>query len=788
MSYQAVWLHLGALLLVWGCILTVLVTTAFLLSRLRITKHQLQSDWILLELTPPPQPHSTLQATEEFFRVLSQILNLRPWHDLVRGIRPNIALEVVSTKEQGVRYIVRLPKADHSLFLHNLAAYAPTVTATEIPDYLGAGKTRKRVRLLELKQSGQRAYALRHSLSQADHDPIAYLTNAISQLAYGELVAFQVILSPVSGWHLGINLHTAESAGQPPDLITATDRKSRRSQFYVNLRVYVATNTSVKNQQRVKGIRGALAAFTYDGYQSLIPRLEYPHWLVSYRLFLFRNRLPSIFSRHACLLDNAEVAALYHFPYGTAVHTEDLVTSQVMALPLPLALKNEKHFDVILGENVYHGRTAKIGLTEEERQRHMYVVGGTGNGKSTMLQYAIVQDIRAGKGVAVIDPHGDLAETILQYIPEERMSDVIYFNPADIRFPVGLNLLELSKDLDDDQLLQEKDLLTESIVSMFRKIFSTNDTSGHRIEYVLRNAVQTALCLEKPTLFTVYELLTDSEFRKRTVKQLENEDLKLFWQEFKRAGSYQQVSMAAGITAKIGRFLFSATARRVLEQPQSTINFDELMKSKKILICNFSKGKLGEDTSELFGIMVLAKLQQTTLRRANLQLAGRRPYYVYVDEFQNFATMAFVQLLAEARKYGLFLTMAQQSTAQQADPRITDVILANVGTVVCFRTSSPTDEQRFMPLLAPHVKPDTINQLPAYTFYMRIAAVKPKPPFSGHTVLVSEPADPMLAQLIIHQSRTTYGTEYVLPTKESKLQPKHSRTQTLTKTAAPGSS
>lgn len=289
-----------------------------------------------------------------------------------------------------------------------------------------------------------------------------------------------------------------------------------------------------------------------------------------------------------------------------------------------------------MGVNKHHNSETLIGLTDQERERHQYVIGGTGSGKTTMLQYQIVQDIKNGKGVAVIDPHGDMAETLLRHTPPERIKDVIYFNPDDLAYPIGLNLLELDEKLSDDDLLREKDLITETVVSIFRKIFSDDDSGGHRIEYMLRNVVQTALTQKHATLFTVYNLINDPTYRKSVVKTLDDENLKHFWRnEFGKAGGMQQVKMAAGITSKIGRFLFSASAKRILEQEKSTIDFDDIINSKKILICNFSKGLLGEDTSELLGIMVIAKFQLASLRRVRIDQSDRTPYYLYVDEFQN---------------------------------------------------------------------------------------------------------------------------------------------------------
>lgn len=375
-----------------------------------------------------------------------------------------------------------------------------------------------------------------------------------------------------------------------------------------------------------------------------------------------------------------------------------------------------------------------------------------------MLFYSILQDIQAGNGVAVLDPHGDLAERILRYIPEDRIKDVIYMNPDDLSHPIGMNLLELSDGITGDDLLREKDLITEAAISVLRKIFSEDDSGGHRIEYVLRNAIQTALTLEGSTLFTIFELLNDAKYRRKVVKSLEDKNLKDFWNnELGKAGEFQRVKMAAGITAKIGRFLFSASARRVLEQPKSTIDFEDILGSRKILICNFSKGMLGEDTSTLFGTIVLAKLQTAALRRARIAEQSRVPFYLYVDEFQNFATMSFVQMLSEARKYKLFLTMAEQSTSQQDEQRLVDIILANVGTIVCFHSGSPSDERLVLPLFAPFIQQGEIANLPAYSYYARIAAVDAQEPMSGVTVVVDDNGSEEIARRVIDSSRAHYA-------------------------------
>lgn len=276
-------------------------------------------------------------------------------------------------------------------------------------------------------------------------------------------------------------------------------------------------------------------------------------------------------------------------------------------------------------------------------------------------------------------------------------------------------------------------------------------------EYVLRNAIQTALTLEDPTLFTIFKLLNDAKFRRKVTNDLEDDNLRDFWKnELGKAGEFQRVKMAAGITAKIGRFLFSASARAVLEQPRSTINFEAILADQKILICNFSKGLLGDDTSTLFGTTVLAKLQTASLRRARIKTENRTPFYLYVDEFQNFAAMSFVQMLSEARKYKLFLTMAEQSTSQQDQQRLVDIILANVGTVVCFRSGSPADERLVIPLFSPYIEQGEIANLPSYNFYARIAAMQSQEPMSGITVLLDNEGSEEIAKRVIASSRRLY--------------------------------
>ena len=550
--------------------------------------------------------------------------------------------------------------------------------------------------------------------------------------------------------------------------------KSSQNIYRVSIRALVLTNEEKSSAARTSGIRKALGVFDTPKYQKIRARFNFPYSIRGrYRTFIFRHRLPGLVHRRSMRLSASEVAGLYHFPHSKSARTEGVIKHLSKSLPVPPVIKkrSDNHeFDVVMGRNFYHGGMTDVGLVAKEREKHVYVIGGTGNGKTTLMQYAIVQDIRAGKGVAVVDPHGDLAKTILKYIPKERIKDVVYLNPVDIKHPIGLNLLEVPEGLDEDELLLEKGRVASAVVSVMRKVFSDDEANAHRIEAVMRNAIHTALTVEGATLFTVLKLLRNAKFRKEVVSRLDDEDLKDFWQEeIGQAGDMQMVSMTKGATQRIDRFNISVPAKRMLGQAKSTINFEDIMNSGKILICNLAHGELEEDESSLFGTTVLAKLKMAAERRARMAESERKPFYVYVDEFQNFATTPFVKMLSSSRKYKLFLTIAEQSTKQQDEDRLTEAILSNVSTVVCFRTGSHDDEELMLHKFEPFIKRGDISNLPAYHFYLRVQAEQSLEPMSGETiVLAKEEASESVAREVVQASRDTYATTYVKPAPSSK--------------------
>lgn len=808
----------------------VLVYYLLKLMKAVLNRHYLKKrDMVWLELTPPASIDKTPESTMQLFSVIHGLRTVRTLTERVLGRNPVMSLEITSTKQAGVRYLMQVPQPQSKSIQKAVIAYVPHAKV-QVVEY----QPKEIDKVVEFSQ--QNHYVLPLTTPQAfeQHDPLSYMTAAMTQLDSDEQLTMQLVVTPVhlneatrlsrrilgnedilqyvsrgkfsslgkvSGIMNGALIAATDTIGEVHSGSTSSYYKNKSTKdaafqaqvqkrqrpartlsafelevmesmhqkvsqplFQVSLRLLVASPHAT---ERLTSLRSALDGYSVPPYQALRAKPRMP--LVSrYRQLLATKRYPSWFTKHALVLSAGEVASLYHFPSSRISRTDNLVTSLSRTLPAPLSLKQDSNFDVVIGENVHHETYTRIGLTEAERERHMYIIGGTGNGKTTMLQYAIVQDMQHCKGLAVIDPHGDMAETLLRHVPKDRAHDIVYLNPDDLDHPIGLNLLEMTPGLSGNALLREKDLITESVISVFRKIFSEEDTGGHRIEYVLRNAIHTALTVEGATLFTVLKLLQNGTYRKKITDKLKDEDLKDFWKnELGQAGNMQRVKMSAGITAKIGRFNSNASAKLMLGQEKSTIDFDDIINSGKILICNFSKGLLGEDVSELFGIAVLAKLQLASLRRARVAQSERRPFYLYVDEFQNFATASFVQMLSESRKYKLFMTMAEQSTSQQKDQQMVSIILANVGTVICFRTGNPHDEQLLLPLFSPYIEPGEIANLSAYTFFARLSSVIAQEPLSGRTLLITEPEDSSAAKAAIAYSRKQYGRKQ----KQAKSKP-----------------
>ena len=743
-------------------------------------RRQRTVETVLFELVPYHVTQIPAATMEELFKIIHAQCAPHTYIDHLFRRKRRIVLEVSASRE-GMHYFAQVSALQADSFQQVLAAFQREIECKRVYENSLSVEPGRAV-VETFRQLRSFMFPLHTHGSLDIHDPITYLTGALVNPKSGDALVLQFVLAPYTRpWHV-VRLRSRVGRRKVP--LPIRDRaadKLKEPLFYVDVRACVLAATHPERDMRLTNIASALSTFDEPGFQMLVPGsslLRYPVLRAACNIVVpglarqavqdmglkkFVQRLPSVLTAHSNVLAASEIAGLYHFPYKQAGTTEGLSRSMSRTLAVPASVSrsaDDQLLDLVLGENVHHGNTTAVGLTKEERERHVYIVGGTGNGKTAMLEYGIVQDMRSGKGVAMIDPHGDSARKLLRYVPKERLKDVIYFNPRDYDYPIGLNVLELSEGLVGSALAHEKDLITEAVISLLRKTFDGEDGGAYRIERILRNAIQTALVIKDATLFTVLQLLTDAAYRKRVAHKLNNERLKRFWlEEFGRAGDMQRIKMAMGPITRLERFEASESVRRVLGRSKSTINFDDIISSGKILICNFSKGSLGEDTSSLFGTIVLTELQLAAWRREKIGPNERKPFYVYVDEFQSFATESFISFFSEARKYKLFVIMAQQSVSQLKDQSLLTTILDNAGTVVAFRSKSPATEALLLHQFKPYIQQGDILNLPSYSFYAKVAATVPIEPLSGKTiVLPSDEADESLARRAVAQSRKTYTT------------------------------
>ncbi len=430
--------------------------------------------------------------------------------------------------------------------------------------------------------------------------------------------------------------------------------------------------------------------------------------------------------------------------------TDDQNTNQIIDTP-PSGPKNwSEHPNTItyFAQTNFRGEARKFGIKRNDRPRHMYVIGKTGMGKSTMLENMIIQDIENGEGLAVVDPHGDLVEKVIDFIPENRLDDVIYFNPADMNFPIAFNIVE---QVDDEY----KNLIANGLVGVFKKIWA--DSWGPRLEYILINCILSLLDYPGATLLDVTRVLVDPGYRKKVIKKIKDPIVRQFWvNEYNNYSEKFRNEAIAPIQNKVGQFLSSSLIRNIVGQEHSTIDVRKEMDNGKILLMNLSKGRIGEENAALLGAMMITRIQLAAMSRVDIPESQRRDFYLYVDEFQNFSTESFASILSEARKYRLNITMAHQYIEQLSD-EVKAAVFGNVGTMAAFRVGA-IDAEELEKEFQPTFMQEDIVKLPAYHVYMRLMIDGvASDPFSATTLPpISQPSH--LKDEIIQRSRARYAS------------------------------
>jgi len=404
----------------------------------------------------------------------------------------------------------------------------------------------------------------------------------------------------------------------------------------------------------------------------------------------------------------------------------------------------------IFAKTTFRNKQVRFGIKTDDRRRHMYLIGKSGTGKSNMLENMAISDIIAGRGVAFVDPHGESAERILDFVPENRLDDVIYFNPADTDWPVAFNPLERVD-------LEHRHLVASGMMGVFKKIWP--DVWSARMEYILNNTLLALLEYPSATLLGIMRMLAEKDYRQKITQNLEDPVIKAFWlNEFAKYTQRLETEAVSAIQNKVGQFVSNPLIRNVVGQVHSSIDMRKIMDEGKILIVNLSKGKVGEDNSALLGAMIITKIQLAAMGRSGVPTAQLRDFYVYVDEFQNFSTESFANILSEARKYRLNLILAHQYI-EQLHEKVKPAIFGNVGTIVCFRIGAEDAEFLEKEFLPQFNAQDLVN-LAKYNIYVKllIDGVASKP-FSAETLPPPKMPAQSCKDVIIENSRQKYGVK-----------------------------
>jgi hypothetical protein len=413
-----------------------------------------------------------------------------------------------------------------------------------------------------------------------------------------------------------------------------------------------------------------------------------------------------------------------------------------------------------IGLTNYQNKHTKFGIKQKDRSGHIYCIGKTGVGKSTLLLNMAISDIQHGRGVGIIDPHGDISEAILDHIPKERIEDVIYFNVSDRDFPIAFN--PLHSDTEANHYL-----IASNLVGTFKKIWS--ESWGPRLEHILRNSLLTLLQYPGASLLDLQPLLTNADFRNDVLRHVTDSALLNFWyREFYRMPPALKAEAISPIVNKIGLFQTHPLIRNIVSQKASSFSIVDVMNQKKIFIANLSKGALGEDGTQLLGSLLVTQFQTAALGRANQDIATRSPFYLYIDEMHSFVTLSFADILAESRKYGLSLFLTHQYI-DQLHEKILAAILGNIGTLICFRIGASDAEileQEFLPVF----NREDIVRLPRYAIYIKLLIDGTTSlPFSADTLPLASNVQELKKE-VISCSRKTYGRQHAITKKTDKNQ------------------
>jgi len=687
--------------------------------------------------------------------------------------QPSLSFEIVSI-DKFIQFYIHVPKHLVDFVEGQIYAQYPTVEINKIDDYTNQTKIEGKFSAsCELVLTKPDVFPIK-LFSDFEVDPLSGITSVMSKIQSDEIIWLQFIIRPVGDeWQetgieyidkvkkghdkivslkdvpkvfvktfkefghnflkLLLNPHAElegpavaseiKLSGPVEEALKSIEFKIVKLGFETKIRILAIASDPAIARTKVQGLAAAFKQFNTtnaNGFKQTEIVVNDDEFIQNYKDRDFIDK--------GYVLNISELAAVFHLPHQTVETPHIVWAGSKKGEPpsnLPLAENVDAKSITILGETNFRNVFRKFGIKIEDRRRHCYIIGKSGTGKSTLIENMAIDDVIENRGVIIVDPHGELADKILACVPNDRKEDVVVFDPADRAFPIAFNLLDKVED-------DFKGMVASGFVGIFKKIFG--DSWGPRLEHILRNTVLALLDFPESTMLDIPRMLTEKRFREKVVSFVVDPVIKEFWiNEFAQYDAKFRTEAVSPILNKVGQFLSTATIRNIVGQPYSRVNIRDIMDGQKILLINLSRGKIGEDNSALLGAMMITKIQLSAMSRADVTIDQRPDCYLYVDEFQNFATESFAVILSEARKYNLNLTIANQYITQMPEI-VRDAVFGNAGTIIAFRVGG-TDADFLVKEFEPIFDANDLVNLDRYQIYTKLLIDGiTKPAFSARTL------------------------------------------------------
>jgi len=715
---------------------------------------------VLLQIAVPRGNETKIDAMEQVFSSLYSIKK-GGWQQKFK-VQPSISFEIVA-KQEDIRFYVWTCKELQDLVEKQINGGFPDAEITEVQEY-NIFDEKSKVAYKALQLSKANFYPIK-TFKDLPTDPLASLTSSLAKMGPAEGAAIQILISPAeSDWQKSGNKYISDTKKQESDpekakfstsakTLEAIENKISKPGFEASIRIIVVSPQEETAKSHLENISSSFGQFAGDmnGFKK--------RKIINKGGFMedFLYRYQPVFNipgNRRSVLNSEELATVFHFP-NKQVTTPHIFWLNAKSAPASAEIPQE---GLYLGMSTYRGIKRPIYIAEEDRRRHIYIIGKTGVGKSQLMLEMMLQDIKAGKGVCFIDPH-DTVRELLTMIPPERAEDVIYFSPSDTERPMGLNLLEAKTE-------DQQHFAATAVINMMYKLFDPYKTGivGPRFEHGIRNAMLTAMQGQPGSTFVeVMQIMQRADYVQELLPRVKDPLVRRYWtDQIAQTADFHKSEVLDYTVSKFGRFVTNKMIRNIIGQSESSFDFREIMDSGKILLIDLAKGEIGEENSNFLGLILIPKILMAAMSRQDTPEDRRRDFYLYVDEFQNFATPDFAQILSEARKYRLNLTVANQFIGQ-VEEEVKNAVFGNVGTIISFRVGV-TDANYLAHEYSPVFGEDDLLNIEKYHAYTKMTVHnEPVPPFSMDLAkdmnAQKKLENPRVAEIIKEMSRLKYGRD-----------------------------